>query len=223
MIIESINIKSFGMITDMTLNFAEDINVIVGHNEAGKSTIAAFIKYMLYGFGNDTAGDAPDERIRRVNWDNGTAQGTMTVRVGEKRYMITRVTEKVESAGRVSYKEDATIIDMETGSPAFGKVPAGEVFFGVDKDLFENTAFVGQIGDSAINEGSVKQSIENILFSGSERINNQRAAAKVSTKKETLLHKAGGGGAIFDLKRKAEQLEERFGAADEDNREILAK
>ena len=223
MIIESINIKSFGMITDMTLNFAEDINVIVGHNEAGKSTIAAFIKYMLYGFGNDTAGDAPDERIRRVNWDNGTTQGTMTVRVGEKRYMITRVTEKVESAGRVSYKEDATIIDMETGSPAFGKVPAGEVFFGVDKDLFENTAFVGQIGDSAINEGSVKQSIENILFSGSERINNQRAAAKVSTKKETLLHKAGGGGAIFDLKRKAEQLEERFGIADEDNRDILAK
>ncbi len=44
MIIESINIKSFGMITDMTLNFSEDINVIVGHNEAGKSTIAAFIK-----------------------------------------------------------------------------------------------------------------------------------------------------------------------------------
>ena len=223
MIIESINIKSFGMITDMTLNFAEDINVIVGHNEAGKSTIAAFIKYMLYGFGNDTVDDAPDERIRRVNWDNGTAQGTMTVRVGEKRYMISRVTEKVEGSGRVSYKEDATIIDMETGSPAFGKVPAGEVFFGVDKDLFENTAFVGQIGDSAINEGSVKQSIENILFSGSERINNQRAASKVATKKETLLHKAGGGGAIFDLGRKAEQLEERFNIADEDNREILAK
>ena len=90
MIIESINIKSFGMITDMTLNFAEDINVIVGHNEAGKSTIAAFIKYMLYGFGNDGSADAPDERTRRINWENGTAQGSMTVRTGEKRYMITR-------------------------------------------------------------------------------------------------------------------------------------
>ena len=223
MIIESINIKSFGMITDMTLSFAEDINVIVGHNEAGKSTIAAFIKYMLYGFGNDAASDTPDERLRRTNWDNGTAQGSMTVRVGEKRYMITRVTEKVDNGGRISYKEDASIIDMETGSPAFGKVPAGEVFFGVDKSLFENTAFVGQIGDSVINEGSVKQSIENILFSGSEKINNQRAASKVATKKDTLLHKAGGGGAIYELKRRAEQLEERFKSADEDNREILAK
>ena len=223
MIIESINIKSFGMITDMTLSFAEDINVIVGHNEAGKSTIAAFIKYMLYGFGNDAAADVPDERLRRTNWDNGTAQGSMTVRIGTKRYMITRVTEKVDNGGRISYKEDASIIDMETGSPAFGKVPAGEVFFGVDKELFENTAFVGQIGDSAINEGSVKQSIENILFSGSERINNQRAASKVATKKDTLLHKAGGGGAIFELRRRAEQLEERFKSADEDNREILTK
>ena len=223
MIIESINIKSFGMITDMTLNFSEDINVIVGHNEAGKSTVAAFIKYMLYGFGNEATGDSPDERTRRINWENGTAQGTMIVRYGGKRYMISRVTERVDNGGRISYKEDAVITDMETGSPAFGKVPAGEVFFGVDKDLFENTAFVGQIGDSAINEGSVKQSIENILFSGSEKINNQRAASNVAVKKETLMHKAGGGGAIFELKRKADQLEERFHTADEDNREILAK
>ena len=223
MIIESINIKSFGMITDMTLNFAEDINVIVGHNEAGKSTIAAFIKYMLYGFGNDSAADELDERTRRINWENGTAQGSMTVRVGGKRYMITRVSEKVDNGGRISYKEDASIVDIETGSSAFGKVPAGEVFFGVDKDLFENTAFVGQIGDSSINEGSVKQSIENILFSGSEKINNQRAAAKVAMKKETLLHKSGGGGAIIELQRRADQLEEKLKSADEDNREILNK
>ena len=54
MIIEGINIKSFGMITDMSLTFSDSINVIVGRNEAGKSTIAAFIKYMLYGFGNDS-------------------------------------------------------------------------------------------------------------------------------------------------------------------------
>ena len=50
MIIEKINIKSFGMLTDMTLEFSPTINVIEGQNEAGKSTIAAFIKYMLYGF-----------------------------------------------------------------------------------------------------------------------------------------------------------------------------
>lgn len=224
MIIESINIKSFGMITDMTLNFSESINVIVGHNEAGKSTIAAFIKYMLYGFENAPTPDGvPDERAKRINWDNGTAQGSMTVRVGDKRYLINRTSERVDNGQRVSYKEDSAILDLDTGSPAFGKVPAGEVFFGVDRELFENTAFIGQIGDSSINEGSVKQSIENILFSGSEKINNQRAASKVAVKMETLFHKGGSGGAIYELRKRTEQLEERFKVADEDNKLILAK
>ncbi len=211
------------MITDMSLDFSEDINVIVGRNEAGKSTVAAFIRFMLYGFPAENNTDGPDERAKRVNWDNGTAEGSMTVRVGGKRYLINRVTERVENGQRVSYKEDSSIVDLETGSPAFGKVPAGEVFFGVDRELFENTAFIGQIGDSSIDEGRVKESIENILFSGSERINNQRAASKVAVKMETLRHKGGSGGTIYELERRSEQLKERFRAADEDNKQILAK
>ena len=222
MIIERIYIKSFGMITDMTLDFSEDINVIVGRNEAGKSTIAAFIKYMLYGFPPENNGDAPDERAKRINWESGIAEGSMTVRVGKKRYLLNRVTEKVENGYKVSYKEDSSIVDFETGSPAFGKVPAGEVFFGVDRELFDNTAFIGQIGDSAINEGEVKASIENILFSGSEKINNQRAASKVSVKMDALLHKGGMGGTIYELERRASQLKDKFRLADEDNKQILA-
>ncbi len=223
MIIEKIYIKSFGMISDMSLDFSEDINVIVGRNEAGKSTIAAFIKYMLYGFPAESRGDGPDERAKRISWDTGIAEGTMTVKAGNKRYLLSRVTERVENGQRVSYKEDSSIVDLETGSPAFGKVPAGEVFFGVDRELFDNTAFVGQIGDSAINEGSVKQSIENILFSGSEKINTQRAASRVSVKIDALLHKGGTGGAIYELERRSVQLKDKFRLADEDNKQILAK
>ena len=62
MIIQKINIKSFGMLSDMTLEFSDSINVIEGQNEAGKSTIAAFIKYMLYGFDNSDGTDALSER-----------------------------------------------------------------------------------------------------------------------------------------------------------------
>ena len=51
MIIEKIDIKSFGGLSDVSLEFGESINVIEGRNEAGKSTIAAFIRYMLLGFG----------------------------------------------------------------------------------------------------------------------------------------------------------------------------
>lgn len=225
MIIQKINIKSFGMITDMTLEFSDSINVIEGQNEAGKSTIAAFIKYMLYGFDSGEDKDSLSERNKRLNWATGRAEGSMTVAVKGKTYLISRSTALADgsNAARLSYKEECSITDLETGSPVFGKVPAGEVFFGVDRNLFDNTAFIGQIGDSKINEGSVKESIENILFSGAERINNQRAAAKVSVKMETLLHNNGMGGVIYDLMRRSDEFETRFKQADEDNKQILAK
>ena len=224
MIIEKINVKSFGMIRDASFEFSKAINVIEGSNEAGKSTIAAFIKYMLYGFEADDERDGELlERPKRLNWETGIAEGSMTVSVKDKRYLITRRTERTEGIGRPSYKEENSIIDLETGTPAFGKMPAGEVFFGVDRELFENTAFVGQIGDSSIKRGSVKESIENILFSGNEKINNQRAASRVSDKMETLLHRTGGGGAIYDLERRGAEFLERFTKSDEDNKQILAK
>ena len=223
MIIEKIVIKSFGIITDMTLEFSDKVNVIEGQNESGKSTIAAFIKYMLYGFDDTTDDSGVSERARRINWESGTAEGSMYVRVKGKRYLLTRSTVRTENIGRVAYKEDSSIIDLETGTPAFGKLAAGDVFFGVDRELFDNTAFIGQINDTAINERSVKESIENILFSGSEKINNQRAAAKISDKMQALLHESGTGGAIVDLVNRENELDARLSACEEDNRLILEK
>ena len=224
MIIERIDIKSFGQLTDTSLDFASSVNVIEGQNEVGKSTIAAFIKYMLYGFNAEEGDSELGERAKRLNWDTGIAQGSMNVTVGDKHYLITRSTvPTTDGAQRVTYKEESSIVDLETGAPAFGKLPAGEVFFGVDRELFENTAFVGQIGGTAIDEGSVKASIENILFSGSERINNQKAAARISEKMEQLHRKNGAGGAISDLISKRDAIEEQLRKSREDNQQILAK
>ena len=223
MIIEKINIKSFGLITDMTLEFSETVNVIEGQNESGKSTIAAFIKYMLYGFEENDSEEAITERKKRINWHTNTAEGSMYVRVKNKRYLITRSTIPSENTSRPTYKEESSIVDLETGSPAFGKLSAGEVFFGVDRNLFDNTAFIGQIGDAGINEDSVRESIENILFSGNERINNQRAAAKISDKMQALLNENGTGGAIVDLANRENELTAKLEACNDDNRRILVK
>ncbi len=224
MIIEKIVIKSFGLITDMTLEFSETVNVIEGQNESGKSTIAAFIRYMLYGFDNNETEDGITERQKRINWQNNMASGSMYVKVQGKRYLITRTTVPTEgAAGRVTYREDSSITDLETGSPAFGKMPAGEVFFGVDKELFDNTAFIGQIYDTGINEGSVKESIENILFSGNERINTQRALNKMNDKMEHLMHHGASGGVIYDLMRKSDDYRDKIDKCREDSRRILIK
>ena len=222
MIIEKIVIKSFGRLQDKTLEFSDRVNVIEGENESGKSTIAAFIRYMLYGF-TDGDGNELSERKKRINWESGVAAGSMYVKVGGKRYVITRSTVPTDDSERTTYREEASIVDVETGAPVFGMLPAGEVFFGVDAELFDNTAFIGQIGDSSINEGAVKESIENIIFSGSERINKQRAAARISDKMQALLHEGGVGGAIVDLIHKEEALSEKLDTCNNDNRLILEK
>lgn len=224
MIIEKIDIKSFGGLSDVSLEFGESVNVIEGRNEAGKSTIAAFIRYMLFGFGASDEGGSLSERQKGISWSTGTAQGSMVVRVKDKKYLINRTTVPLtDAAGRESYKEDSSIIDLETGTTSFGKLPAGEVFFGTSKELFENTAFLGQIGDSSINEGSVSQSIENILFSGNERMNTQRAMTKIGEKIDGLIHRSGSGGVIGDLVRRREELERNLERSNEDNKQILAK
>ena len=223
MVIKKVIIKSFGMITDMTLEFSGGVNVVEGQNEAGKSTIAAFIKYMLYGFGEQGAEGEISERQKRLNWESGIAQGSMYVEAGKKTYLISRSTVPTDNGQRTTYKEEASIIDLETGAPAFGKMAAGEVFFGVDRELFENTAFIGQVRESSIDEDSVKDSINNILFSGSEKINNQKAQGKILDKMNSLLHEGGGGGAIVDIIQREEALLEKLAACEEDNRRILEK
>jgi DNA repair exonuclease SbcCD ATPase subunit len=129
MVIKKVIIKSFGMITDMTLEFSDGVNVIEGQNEAGKSTIAAFIKYMLYGFGEQDGEGEISERQKRINWESGIAQGSMYVEAGKKTYLISRSTVPTEDGQRTVYKEESSIVDLETGAPAFGKMSAGEVFF----------------------------------------------------------------------------------------------
>ena len=222
MIIEKIVIKSFGCISEMTLEFSDKVNVIEGENESGKSTIAAFIRYMLYGF-TDSEGGEVSERSKRISWDKGLAQGSMYVRVGGKRYVINRSTMPADDSDRPTYREESSIIDAETGAPVHGKLSAGEVFFGVDAELFDNTAFIGRIGDPGIDEGSVKQSIENIIFSGSEKINKQRAAARITDKMQALFHEGGAGGAIVDLAHRENELTEKLEACNKDNKTILEK
>lgn len=49
MILEKLHIDGFGKFSDYSLNFSPSIQILYGENEAGKSTIHAFIQAMLYG------------------------------------------------------------------------------------------------------------------------------------------------------------------------------
>ena len=49
MIIKNIKINNFGKLENKELQFGDNINLIYGENESGKSTLLKFISSMFYG------------------------------------------------------------------------------------------------------------------------------------------------------------------------------
>ena len=69
MIIEKIHIDAFGRLENRDFELSEGVNIIEGANESGKSTLAAFIRFVFYGC-------SPREREAALSWKSGGASGS---------------------------------------------------------------------------------------------------------------------------------------------------
>lgn len=215
MYIEKLHIDSFGKLSGLDLDFSEGINIVEGPNESGKSTVAAFIKFILYGVPSK-------ERKNILSWQSGRASGSLTLMSEDKRQRF-----RIERS-LVGTKESVQFIDGNTNLPIRNidtSVPIGELLLGVDADMFSATAFVSQIGDTpaggAVVGGSkVSEGIENILFSADESVNAQKAAGKLDSARAALLHKNGKGGLLFEKEAECVKYELRLSNATAANKEI---
>ena len=73
-------VTAFGRFQNLSLDFAPGLNVIYGHNEAGKSTLLHFLRGMLFGLQKPGAQKRlPLPELDRLKPWNGTApRGTLT-------------------------------------------------------------------------------------------------------------------------------------------------
>ncbi len=221
MVIESCSIESFGKLNNVELRFHDNMNVIEGENESGKSTVAAFIRYMLYGFTDRNSESSISDKKRFTSWQTACASGSMTLRTDDgKRYKIHRKTVLSTASGRDVYRETNTITSEDDGSVVFARQNAGDALLRLPYEIFDNVAFVGQFSDSRTSPDT-SEAIGNMLFSGDESVNAERALSKLDNARKALLHKSGKGGEIAKLTERQAELEARFSAAVEKNREIL--
>lgn len=207
MIIESIDVRRFGKLIDFKASFEAGFNLIEGPAESGKTTLAAFITYMLYGFPVETG--APfTERMHRTPWQGTTAAGSMVFSAGAARYRIERTSERTERGWRDSY----TLLNLDTGLAEQGEKAPGEIFLGVPRETFLDTAFLNDIRRGAPDEAHTTEAIENILFSGAERISSARALCAITEAENGILSADGKSGDIAVLEKErailASQLEE---------------
>ncbi|MBR6513391.1 MAG: AAA family ATPase [Clostridia bacterium] len=210
MYIESLHIGDFGGTRNRDITFEDKINIIEGANESGKSTLASFIKFMLYGFS-----DKP-ERKRYYSWGTSAASGTMTVVCDSKRYRIER--EHIETTG-----DKVKIIDLETNLPAFEGQKPEEVFLGVSADIFSHTAYIGQVAGGYAGGKKVSASIENMLFSADENVDTAKALKALDEARVMIQHKRGKGGRIHELTEQRDELICRLDNAKASNSGIIEK
>ncbi len=223
MIIEKLHIDKFAGLSDFNVELGAGLNIIEGKNESGKSTIAAFIKFLFYGLsGQKVNGEELSERERYLPFDSAFAGGSAVILSGGKRYVLERRLSVSSSGIRESVRDEVILIDEESGEKvAIGK-DAGQVLFGVTAKVFTDTAYFRQLADSAPNRTELAEAIGNILFSGEEGTDAKKAMKRLEELRTALRHKKGTGGELADLEAEIAALRSRLESAETSNKAVIA-
>ncbi len=141
-----LELPAFGCLRGFGAELSPGLNLFVGENEAGKSTLQAAICALLYGFfENERALKAENERYERFRpWSGGVYRGALEYELANgNRYEARR-----DFANDVATQliDSATGLDLapEFGRGRHGNVPFARRQFGMSRGVFQSCAFISQ-------------------------------------------------------------------------------
>ncbi|MBR2454116.1 MAG: AAA family ATPase [Clostridia bacterium] len=222
MIIESLHIDRFAGLTDFTVELSRGLNIIEGKNESGKSTVAAFIKFLFYGLSGTKNGEETSERERYMPFDSSYAGGSATILLSGKRYVLERRVTVSSGAVRDTAREEVSLFDESSGEKTLIGKDVGQELFGVSSKVFTDTAYFRQLADTAPAKGELYDAIGNILFSGDEKTDAKKAIKRLDELRTALRHKKGNGGELAQLEEQIRAIRSRLESAEDSNRAIIA-
>ncbi|WP_276929676.1 ATP-binding protein [Herbinix luporum] len=185
MLLKKLKVDYFGKFSKREINLKPGINIIYGENEAGKSTLHAFIKGMLFGIERlrgRGAASKEDVYSRYLPWDYpGAYKGQMDIKVKDKFYRLQRSFH----ANNRSF----TIINLETGREL--KLKEGhisELIPGLTESSFCNTISIEQLKAQTDTElaSQVRNYITNLSIAKSKEVNVEKAVRILKEKKKAL-------------------------------------
>ena len=137
-----LHVESFGCLHDLTLDFRDGLNILCRGNGWGKSTAAALIRVMFYGFlGEGRRGERENERRRYRPWNGGGIYGGYLIfEAGGNIYRAVR------SFGARQKEDTFALYDERTGLESRDySSNLGEELFRIDAESFARTVFTGQM------------------------------------------------------------------------------
>ncbi|MBE7048609.1 MAG: hypothetical protein E7393_04490 [Ruminococcaceae bacterium] len=205
MIIQKIEIEQFGGLQNYTLQLTPGFQYIYGHNEAGKSTLCAFISAMFYGMPAKVRGVGlrGDSRQLYMPWGESYMAGSIHFAHDGYEYVLKRRFGRSSRGDRANlyrasdWQEIA--VDMES---------IGQQFFGIGEEAFNKTLFISQSGAafSKGREDELMVRLSNLERTGEEDASLQKAITELQKAEYELISKTGRGGAVAQLDSDIEVL-----------------
>lgn len=203
--INKLELRAFGKFRDRSVELQDGLNVLYAPNETGKSTLAGFIRYMLYGFPKNERSSAsnPLTTAQRFKpWQGGEVGGSMTVTADGRRATVVR-----EGAKSVRLYDALTMTEI----PLMRE--PGEEFYGLSLETFESTAFFGQSTLANVNMDQLEDKLKNMVTGGDEKVSYEKAREALNKAKNKI---GGRVGALPTLRQEAAELALRIEQAEQE-------
>lgn len=201
--IQKIHIENFGKLHDFDMELENGLNAICSGNGWGKTTLAAFIKAMLYGLDYTTKRSLKEnERRRYFPWQGGAFGGSMEFETGGQLY-------RVERFFGAKDKDDRFVLyDLETGLPSDRySERLGEELFRLDRAAYERSCFFAQQDFAVSVNDSLHAGLTHAEEDAGDMQNYEKAMLSLEDRMK-YFQKTGGRGRIGKLQEQRRQVKE---------------
>ena len=169
-----LHINSFGKLKNTHINFSDKLNIVYGHNEAGKSTVHSFIKAMLFGMDRSKGRVHKNDAWARYSPWTAPDDYSGSMRVGYKESIY-----RIDRDFRRHAKEPLLLINESSGK----KINSPQDFINsnflnnMSLLAYDNTVSIGQLKSSTDHDMAIelKNYIANMNSSGNPVINIEKA------------------------------------------------
>ncbi len=190
-----LHVENFGTLKDFSLELEAGMNVLYRENGWGKSTLAVFIKAMLYGLPATSKRSLDEnERKKYVPWQGGAYGGSLEFETAKGRFRAERFFGAKESGDTFALFDLATNLPSQVYTQALG-----EELFGIDADGFERSTYLSQRSLSGGKDNnSISAKLGNLLDDVGD-IGSYDTALAALDKRRRYYVMTGNRGAIAEM------------------------
>ncbi len=201
-----LEIENFGKLSHYSIDLSGGLNVLCEKNGWGKSTLAVFIKAMLYGLPVSRRGSLDrNERKKYTPWQGGAFGGSMEFETDKGIFRAERF------FGAKEANDEFRLFDLSTNKPSSAySEHLGEELFGINAEGFERTTYLSQrTVESDEGNASVTSKLTGLLDEVGD-IDDFDVAMDVIDKSRKVYELKGGRGKIADIKNSIADKREKL-------------